>query len=517
MMRIDPRVQRAVIKALLKQPWLSARQLAEIAGCAPGTAHKLRLIVEAAILKHEELGRLDDAELAMRLFGSPKPVADRQVEPDWMSIHSQMQQPDATLSEIWLIWKETDPRGWSYGHFAKKYRHWLKKQDLTMRQVHRAGEKTFVDFAGGRLTIHLPDGSTRDAQLFVGVLGASNYTFATLVWTQGIADWIECHNGMAAYFGGMTQYIVPDNLKSAVIRAGLKQLVLNETYRAWAEHHGAIVLPAKVYRPRYKAKAEVGVQIAQRIILYRLRRQRWQSLEEANAAVAKLLEMLNTRPFKKMDGCRKQRYEQLDRPMLRPLPGHGFEHFELVLRRLVPSSYHVDYEQHFYSVPYAFAHRRVDLRVTARMVEVLHGGRRICSHERCFLRDGLATTCIEHLPDAHRHTHNGEPAELRIWAERVGPATFGLVGHWLSPGSHFHRGLVAARGLRQEADFHDEARIESACRYAERVQVRTLGRIRSILRFSLDQRSAAIATTRSVGTHENVRGPDYYDDKKEVA
>ncbi|MEN8720346.1 MAG: IS21 family transposase, partial [Oceanococcaceae bacterium] len=493
-------------------------QLAHLAGCAAGTANKLRTLLESVLLSREQINELDDPALITRLFGPPKAMPTGE-QPDWALIHLDMQQPHATLTEIWRDWQENSGGSWSYGHFSKKYRRWREKCDITMRQIHRGGEKTFVDFAGGTLPIQLIDGTTREAQLFVGVLGASNYSFGRFVWTQSIEDWIECHDRMCAYFGGVTQFKVPDNLKSAVIRAGMKQLVLNATYAAWARHQGTIIFPAKVRKPRYKAKVEVGVQILQRLALWRMRRRTWHSIEEANAELERLLEVLNTRPFKKLPGCRRQRFEQLDQPFLMALPARPFEFFKLIANRLVPADYHVEYEQHFYSVPYAYAHLRVDLRVSAQAIEVLHGGRRICAHERCHARDGLATTLVEHMPDQHRHVHNGEAAALHDWAARVGPATQRLFGYWLTPGSGYHRGLLAARGVRHEADVYDEPRIESACRHAERLQVRQLVRLRSILRFGLDRQPQPAAVASNPGEHEYLRGADYFDNdgSKEVA
>eukprot|EP00456_Euglypha_rotunda_P086891 TRINITY_DN8826_c0_g1_i6.p1 TRINITY_DN8826_c0_g1~~TRINITY_DN8826_c0_g1_i6.p1 ORF type:complete len:269 (-),score=47.57 TRINITY_DN8826_c0_g1_i6:213-1019(-) len=195
----------------------------------------------------------------------------------------------------------------------------------------------------------------RDASVFVGVLGASNYTFGYLCWGQSIPDFIDANNRMLQFFGGVTEFIVPDNLKSAVIVAGLKRLKLNQNYREWAVHNGTIVLPARVEKPKDKASAEVGVQIAQRHIVFRMRQQRWHSLEEANAALRVFLDKLNSRPFSKMPGTRRERYETIDKPALKELPATVFEPSEIVIRKKVGDEYHVEYGSNFYSVPYALA------------------------------------------------------------------------------------------------------------------------------------------------------------------
>lgn len=510
-MRIEPRVQRAIARLHLQQPTLSSRKLATAVGASPNTAAKLRLVVAGSGLQLGELELFDDAQLETRLFQGivKKPVPEGFSIPCWDDVHRQMQQPDATLLAIWADWKEVNPDGWSYSHYARLYRYWLKKLKLTMRKIHRAGENTFIDFAGSTLDIRQPDGTTRPAQLFVAVLGASSYTFARLVWSQTTEDWIECHNHMAQFFGGVTEYLVPDNLKAGVIRAGLSRLLINDTYRAWASHHSSLVLPARSRKPRDKAKAEVGVQISQRYLLWNLRKQTWHSLEQANQELMRLLQLLNNRPFQKLPGSRHSQFLAVDQPALKCLPQHPFEYFVLVVHKRVPSDYHVEYEGHYYSVPCALVTRHVDLRVTARQIEVLHGGKRIHAHERSF-KKGKHTTAIEHMPDAHRHAMNGEPAMLRAWADGVGPATGQMVAGWLASGSGFYRGLIAARGLRQETDFHDNARIESASAYAHRNRVSTLGQLRSILRFNLDQRAPLSSVPATTEPHENIRGASYF-------
>lgn len=256
---------------------------------------------------------------------------------------------------------------------------------------------------------------------------------------------------MLQFFGGVAQFIVPDNLKSAVIVAGLKRLKLNQNYREWASHNNTIVLPARIEKPKDKASAEVGVQVAQRHITFRYRRRRWHSLEEAQAALAELLEKLNDRRFAKMPGTRRERFETIDKPALRALPKTVFEPCELLIRKKAGDDYHVEYGGNFYSVPYGLAHTLVDMRVTRSTVEVLQHHRRIHSHQRSY-ETGQRVTAREHLPESHRRYLDGEPATLLDWSAEVGPSTNSVIGTWLTRGSNFHSGLVASRGLRGEAD-----------------------------------------------------------------
>lgn len=509
MIRIKPDIMRATARICIQRPHLSSRKTARAADCSPGSALKIRDRVRASGLTLELLEELDDVALLTKLFGEPAELATQKPHPDWIEIEKLMAQPDATLMVIWEDWIQAVPDGIGYQQFTKLYGQWLAKRKLTLRKTHRAGVNTFIDYAGATIPIYLPDGTTRDAAVFIGVLGASNYTFAHLCWGQSIADFIDANNRMVQFFGGVTQFTVPDNLKAAVIVAGLKRLKLNQNYREWAAHNNTVVLPARVEKPKDKAPAEVGVQVAQRHIIFRMRQRRWHSLEEAQAALAALLEKLNDRPFAKMPGTRRERFETIDKPALRPLPKTVFEPCELLIRKKAGDEYHVEYGGNSYSVPYGLAHTFVDLRVTRSTVEILQHHRRIHSHQRSY-ETGQRITAREHLPDAHRHYLDGEPVALLDWSAEVGPSTKAVIGAWLTRGSNFHTGLVAARGLRGESDVYGSKRIESACKLALEIRSTTLGGIRTILITESDLRPRALPAPSAAIQHENIRGPGYY-------
>lgn len=249
MIRIPPDILRDVASICIRKPHLSSRKIALASDCAPGTVGKIRSAVQISEVTDDDIKGLDDPKLLRKLFGDPEPSKPRTPCPVWADVHDLMQKPSATLTVIWEDWCPTVEKPISYQHFARLYRSWLSRQSLVLRKIHRAGVNTFVDYAGDTLPIHLPDGSVREACIFVGVLGASNYTFAWMSWTQSVEDWIDAHNRMLEYFGGVTEFIVPDNLKAAVIHAGLKRLKLNQHYRDWAEHNNSLVLPAGVGDP----------------------------------------------------------------------------------------------------------------------------------------------------------------------------------------------------------------------------------------------------------------------------
>ena len=175
-----------------------------------------------------------------------------------------------TLELLWDEYKAAHPDGYQYSTFCQHYRRWRSRLDVVMRQDHRAGEKLFVDYAGQ--TAAVIDRHTREvkeAQLFVAVMGASNYTFAEATWSQGLSDWIGSHVRTMAYFGAAPEIVVPDNLKTGVTKAHRYEPKLNRTYREWGEHYGVAILPARPRKPRDKAKAEAGMLVVERWILAR--------------------------------------------------------------------------------------------------------------------------------------------------------------------------------------------------------------------------------------------------------
>ena len=248
--------------------------------------------------------------------------ADTRPVPDWAVVHQELRRPGVTLMLLWEEYRAAHPEGFAYSWFCEHYRAWAGKLDLVMRQTHRAGEKLFVDYAGQTVeVIDRTTGEVRTAQIFVAVLGASNYTYAEATWTQGLPDWIGAHVRAFAFFGGVPEIVVPDNLRSGVSTRLRYEPDLNPTYPELADHYGVAVVPARVRKPRDKAKVESGVQVVERWILAALRHRTFFSLAELNAAIAELLERLNDRPFKKLPGSRRTAFEQIDRPALRPLAG----------------------------------------------------------------------------------------------------------------------------------------------------------------------------------------------------
>ena len=344
---------------------------------------------------------MSDTALEQALYGQRvSPDSGPRPQPDFAEGHRELRRKGVTLMLLWEEYKACHPDGFMYSAFCERYRTWQRQLDVVMRQTHRAGDKLFVDYAGQ--TVPVTDrttGEVREAQIFVAVLGASNYTYAEATWTQSLPDWIGAHTRAFQFLGGVPNIVVPDNLKSGVTRAHRYEPDLNPTYQDLATHYGVAVIPARVRTPRDKPKVEVGVQIVERTILAVLRHRQFFSLTELNAAIVDLLTRLNQRSFKKLPGSRHSQFEAIDRPALKPLPATPYEYAEWKKAR-VHVDYHIEVERHYYSVPYHLIKRQLDVRITARTIECFHRGQRVACHRRVH-QPGRHTTRPEHMPEKH--------------------------------------------------------------------------------------------------------------------
>jgi transposase len=454
---------------------------------------------------------LDEARLERLLF-PPVPVipADQRPTPDWAAIHLELKRPSVTLALLWEEFQSVHPEGYRYSRFCDLYRKWAGKLRLSMRQVHVAGEKLFVDYAGQTLPIvNRHSGEICAAQLFVAALGASSHVFAETTWTQGLPDWIGSHSRAFAFYGGVPRIVVPDNLKSAVSKPCRYEPDLNPTYAEMAAHYGCAVIPARVRKPKDKAKVEAAVLVAERFILARLRNRTFFSLAEANAAIKALVEQLNRWPFKKLPGCRQQLFETLERPALMPLPATAY-HFAEWKQVRVNIDYHVEVDGHYYSVPYALVKEQLDVRLTTT-VECLHKGQRVASHIRSGER-GQHTTVSEHMPRSHREYAEWTPQRLVNWAAKTGPATAALAEAVLASRAHPQQGYRSVLGLIRLAKTYSPERLEAACARALTTGAYRLKSVASILKTGLDRQPLPEPDTQPsfLPSHDNIRGATYY-------
>jgi transposase len=357
-------------------------------------------------------------------------------------------------------------------------------------------------------------GEIHEAQVFVAVLGASNYTYCEATWTQSIPDWISSHTRAFEFFGGVPELIIPDNLKSGISKACRYEPDLNPSYQEMATHYGCAVVPTRVRRPRDKAKVEVAVQVVERWILARLRNVTFFSLAELNSQIRRLITELNTQPFQKLQGSRRALFESLDRPALKALPADPYVYAEWKKAR-VNIDYHIEVDGHYYSVPYQLVRHEVDVRMTRRIVEVFHKARRVTSHIRSYQK-GRHTTLREHMPKAHQQYLDWTPERLVRWARKTGTATSQVVEQILRSRPHPQQGFRSCLGIMRLGKEYGPQRLEAASKRALSIGGPSFKSIQAILKAGLDKRPLVETSQQTpVIRHHNIRGAQYYTTKGE--
>jgi transposase len=488
----------------------SHREVAQSLGVGVGTiTSTLARAEQVGLRKWAEVELLTEQALEERLYPSRPPAIRERRAPEWADIHTERKRPGVTLALLHAEYLENCPEGYRYSQFCELYGHWRKRQRLSMRQVHRAGEKTFVDFAGDHP--HLVDrktGAHIDVELFVGVLGASSYTYAEATMTQQSEEFIAAHTRMLEYFGGASAVMVSDQLRSGVSRPCRYEPKVHRTYQEWAEHYGTVVIPARPRKPKDKAKVEAAVLVTERWILARLRNETFFTLAALNARIGELLEDLNTRTMRAYGASRRDLFERLDRPLLKALPAERFAFGEW-LTATVSIDYHLAVDHHYYSVPFQFVGQKVDVRLAANTVEIYLRGQRLASYVRSYER-GRHTTTPSHMPKAHQAHLEWTPTRFIHWAETIGPQTGALIRVILSDRPHPEQGYRSCLGILRLSKRYSSERLEAACARALTVGARSYRNVDSILKKGLDRVPLRTSPPPQPTIHENIRGADYY-------
>ena len=484
---------------------LSHQQIAAALGISKGAVTKYVGLAAAAGLDWAAVKDTDEAALERYLLVAPERPRDH-VQPDYGRLHQELRRKGMTLM---LLWEEhradhADCHTYAYSQFCENYRRFARQLKRSMRQIHRAGEKLFIDYAGP--TIALTDGSR--AHIFVAALGASSYTYACATPRETMADWLESTALALRFYGGVPQLIVPDNAKAMISQANRYEPRSNDTVLDFARHYGTSILPARPYHPQDKAKAESAVQIVERWIMARLRYQQFGSVHEVNAAIAPLLTRLNKKPFQKLSGSRASSFIELAAPALLPLPLQRYEmaYFKTVK---VHIDYHVEVERHRYSVPHALVGQVLEARMTTAVVEFMHRGQRVASHPRNS-RQGGFTTIAAHMPAAHRAHLVWTPPRLIHWGQRIGPATAETVTRLMAENRHPEHGYSACLGLLSLARRYGKPRLEAACALALQIGACRYRHVRDILANKRDQGTPPSAGDWVSPDHAHLRGPGYY-------
>lgn len=489
---------------------VSAREMGRRLGVARSTIQDNLKRAAAAGLSWPLPEDLTDDALEQRLFthAGVKTGARRRVEPDWAELARELKRPGVNMMILWEEYRRAHPEGYGYSRFCDLFRGFERRLTPVMRQHHVAGDKVFVDYSGKRIGIVDPaTGEIREAEIFVAVLGASNLTYAEATWTQKLPDWTGAHVRMFRFFNGAPRLLVPDNLKSGVHKASFYDPEINRTYGALASHYGVGVLPARPRKPRDKAKVEGGVRFAQSYILGRLRHLTFFSLAECNAAIAQAVEVMNSRPMRKLGVSRRELFEKIERDALCPLPETDWEFAEWKRAR-VSIDYHIEIEGFFYSVPHALIRAEVDVRATARIIEIFYRGQRVSLHERRAMgrRHG---TDPEHMPSSHRRYAAWTPDRFRRWAAQIGQNTEGLIVAVLASRRHPEQAFRTCLGVLKLYRGVDAALAEAVSARALEIGALNCKSVAALL----TRKPAAAAKDNAPATlfeHANLRGPGYY-------
>jgi len=494
---------------------LGQRAIARACSISQSTVHEYLHRAAAAGVVWPLAEDWDEQRLNQALFGEWRVPAraPQQVLPDFSFLHQQLQQHrHLTLQLAWQEYRQAHPEGYGYSRFCELYGRWRKKQDVVLRQEHKPGEKGFVDWAGATIPVHDPNsGEIWPASLFVMVLGASSYTYAEATRDQQLTAWLSSHIHAFEYFGGVPRLVVPDNPRTGVSRACRYDPDLNPTYQEMAMHYGVGVVPARPYRPRDKAKVEVGVQVVERWIIAALRHRKFFRLEDLNRAIRELLERLNQRPFKKREGSRASVFSEIERSALRPLPAERFDMSQWSRAR-VNIDYHIAFDANLYSVPYNLVQELVEVRATPTTVEIFHKGQRVASHLRGCGR-GQTFTQKEHRPKSHQAHLEWTPSRMVHWAEQIGPNTARLFERILSDKPHPEMGYRSCLGIIRLAEQYSASRMEAAAHRALETNACRYQSVKSILKNSLDQQPLVeqLPSLPPPPPHDNIRGAEYFE------
>jgi len=455
------------------------------------------------------LGDLSEEALYERLFLPSQRTTSPKAQPDWELVHREYRKKGVTLLLLWREYRDNHPDGIGYTMFCRRYREYAKTLSPSMRQMHIAGEKTFVDYAGMTMPWLDPEtGEIFTAQIFVGALGASQYCFVEATKSQQLEDWITSHIHMFEAFGGVSEILVPDNLASGVTKAHRYDPDINANYQHFGEHYGVAIVPARVAAPKDKAKVENAVGCIERQILAPLRHRTFISIGEINQAIQERLAVFNRQPFQKMKTNRRELFETLDKPALKPLPQTRYQ-YATWCQAKISIDYHVAFDGHYYSVPYKYIHRTIDIRATSNIVECFYKGQQIAIHQRSSLRY-KHTTLKQHMPASHQAHVEWTPERNKRWASKVGPKTAEFIEQMIVAKAFPQQAFRSCLGLLRLGKRYGEERLEKACQRALAVGATRYQHVESILKNNMESQPLIKTSTPIISTHKNIRGSTYY-------
>lgn len=507
------RTQMSKVKDILRLRFdagLSLRDISKCCAVGPATISEILSRFASSELSWPLPPNCSDTELENAVYKG-RHLSRSKRQPDFIQMHQELKRKGMTKLLLWQEYREKDPAtAYGYTQFCEHYRGWLKTQKRSMRQLHLAGDKLFIDYCGPTVPIINPDtGEVRyNAQIFVATLGASNYTYVEAGRSQQLEDWIMAHVRAFRFFGGVPRLLVPDNLRAAVTKANRYAPVLNENYARMARHYGTAIIPARPYKPKDKSKAENAVLIVERWILMRLRYEHFYTLSSLNQRIRELLMDLNQRQQRVHPGSRYELYTRLDKPALMPLPAYAYEYIDSKQARVGPD-YHVLYAKHAYSVPHNLVGQTVTLEATAQIICLYYHGNVVAQHPRKHQPGGFSTI-KEHMPDAHvKQRWSAE--RLLGWAESIGSGCRAIIASQLERRQHPEQAIKSCLAILNLATKYGQERLEAACQKALLLEQ---PHRKVILNLLVNNKERELSSTdideHPTMDHHNIRGQHYY-------
>ena len=489
---------------------LSNQQIADAIRKSKGSVFNCLSRFREAGLEWPLPEQMSDSRLEERLYSESSLNKNEVLKPDFKRIHQELSRPHVTLELLWEEYRQSCPEGLGRSSFYRHYGSYRKNLPVDMKVIHKGGDKLFVDYSGKKLRFW--DRQERkwvEVEFFVASWGASSCCYCEASLTQSGQDWVSSHVRALEYFGGVPKAIVPDNLKSGVTKANFYEPEINALYKLFAEHYDTVILPARVKKPKDKPVVESNVLHLQRFIFGRLRDRTFYSLGDLNEAIRELLDLFNQRPMQQYKKSRNERFEDLDKPYARELPVSRFIFTQVKIEVRVAPNYHIEFDKHFYSVPYEFVRKLVDVYQSGSIIEIYHDGQHVCRHQKK-PPNYRYTTLDHHMPSEHKFVKGWSAPWFIAQANKIGPATAGLVSKILDSKRHPEQGFRAAMGILNLKKQYPEERVEKAAGRALHFGNLSCNGMKNILAKGLDQKPLQQKLQRNLVLHENIRGRLHY-------
>lgn len=491
---------------------ISIRATAQSCNCSRNTVREVLRTAELQGLSWPLPPDMDDEQLMKIIYPSVFIPSSRKQGPDYQYIHDELKRPHVNLRLLWTEYREQYPDGLAYSQFCNRYRSWAAKTKAVMCLDHKPGYEMFVDWAGSKMeVIDSETGEILAAHLFVSTIGTSGYPYVEAFPSECLEYWITAHVNAFRYYGGVPHILVPDNLKTGVKKASNYDPELNKTYLELSEHYGCAIIPARPGKPKDKASVEGTVGDISTWIIAALRHQRFFSFYQLNEAIREKLREFSRKPFQKKEGSRESVFLEIDRPALKPLPSTAYEIAEWK-KATVSFDYHIEVDRMYYSVPYIYIQKKVEVRITASVIEVYFNHVRICSHQRLYGRAGKRSTIDEHMPPNHKEYVQWDGNRFLAWACKIGDNTRELVQQVLGSRKVEQQAYRSCFGILKLADKYTAFRLENACKKALALKSPSYTTVNNILKNGMDKVETDIPSVPQniIPIHSHIRGAAYY-------